>query len=344
LQQNLSLITRFSDISHCSYTKIAMVNVVIGGILVSAIAIVSSVLCQELPVGYNVRSVRGAAAGTGEQCPATQTVRESIKQDLRSLINSTILPALSTQNQTQVVNTTGRACGCGGPGWRRVAYLNMSDPAQVCPSAWELITTPRRSCGRPSSAGAQSCFSAVFPAQNIQYNQVCGRIIGYQYGQPEAFVAGNIGNPQTIDDAYVDGISLTYGNPRQHIWSFAAALDERSGLRAAGDANYGAQCECTDSTDAAMLDVPSYVGNDYFCETGVPTGQTFDSSTFYAADPLWDGRDCGPTSSCCTFNNPPWFCKQLSQLTNADLEVRLCSYNSAAIENTPVQLVEIYTQ
>ena len=26
-------------------------------------------------------------------------------------------------------------------------------------------------------------------------------------------------------------------------------------------------------TDLAMLDVPSYVGNDYFCDTGVPTGQ-----------------------------------------------------------------------
>ena len=315
-----------------------MVNVIVSVVLV--LAVISSILCQDLPVGYNVRSVRGA----GEQCPATQNLRESIKQDLCSLINSTVLPALGrTQNQTQTVNTTGRACGCGGPGWRRVAFLNMSDPAVSCPSAWELTASPR-SCGRPSSAGSQSCFSAVFPAQNIQYDQVCGRIIGYQYGQPEAFVAGNIGNPQTIDGAYVDGISLTYGSPRQHIWSFAAALDERTGLRAAGNGNYRAQCECTDSTDMGMLDVPSYVGNDYFCETGVPSGQTFDSSTFYAADPLWDGRGCGPTSSCCTFNNPPWFCKQLLQSTNANLEVRLCSYSSATFENTPVQLVEIYTR
>ena len=27
------------------------------------------------------------------------------------------------------------------------------------------------------------------------------------------------------------------------------------------------------ATDIAMLDVPSYVGKDYFCETGVPPGQ-----------------------------------------------------------------------
>ena len=26
----------------------------------------------------------------------------------------------------------------------------------------------------------------------------------------------------TIDDAYVDGVSLTHGSPQQHIWTFAA--------------------------------------------------------------------------------------------------------------------------
>ena len=64
----------------------------------------------------------------------------------------------------------------------------------------------------------------------------------------------------------------------------------------------------------------------------------------YADDPLWDGQGCGPTSTCCTFNNPPWFCKQLPQSTNADLEVRLCSFNYASAENTPVELVEIYVK
>ena len=32
----------------------------------------------------------------------------------------------------------------------------------------------------------------------------------------------------------------------------------------------------------------------------------------------------------------------IPQSTNADLEVRLCSANRAAIENTPIELVEIY--
>jgi hypothetical protein len=75
----------------------------------------------------------------------------------------------------------------------------------------------------------------------------------------------------------------------------------------------------------------------------VPPGQRFGEYTsFYADDPLWDGQGCGPNSTCCTFNNPPWFCKQLPQSTNADLEVRLCSRNSARHENTPIELIEIY--
>ena len=49
-------------------------------------------------------------------CPATQDLRESIKQDIHSLIiNGSVLPAFMTQNQTQIGPGYG-ACGCGGRG------------------------------------------------------------------------------------------------------------------------------------------------------------------------------------------------------------------------------------
>ena len=142
---------------------------------------------------------------------------------------------------------------------------------------------------------------------------------------------------RTIDERYVDGVSLTYGNPRQHIWTFANALHEASG----GSVS---KCSCTDPSLPNTTPSPSFVGNDYFCETGVPSDQSWSSRTFHADDPLWDDQGCGPTSTCCTFNNPPWFCKQLPQSSNADLEVRLCLLNSANLENTPVELVEIYVK
>ena len=174
------------------------------------LAIISScTFGQELTVNYNARST----------CSATRDRIESIKEEIRSLIDNSVLPVLKA-------GLENGACGCGGPGWRRVAYVNMSDPTQTCPPAWELITTPRRSCARPCNAGSYSCYSAMFPTQGIQYSQVCGRIIGYQIGQTGAFILENVGNPQTIDGPYVDGVSLTYGNPRQHIWTLANALDE----------------------------------------------------------------------------------------------------------------------
>jgi dynein heavy chain len=176
----------------------------------------------------------------------------------------------------------------------------------------------------------------MFPTQGIQYSQVCGRIIGYQIGQPQAFFLENTDRLQMIDGSYVDGVSLTYGSPRQHIWTFANALDEL------GYGNDYSRCSCTDSSRPNTP--PSFVGNDYFCETGVPPGQQFNNEIFYADDPLWDGQGCGPTSTCCTFNNPPWFCKQLPQSTSADLEIRLCSRSPAAVENTPTELIEIYVK
>ena len=235
------------------------------------LALVSPLLCQEQPhVSYDFKSVEGAG---DKACPLTEGLRDSIHQDVYSLLTS-----------------LQRPCGCGGPGWRRVAYLNMSDTTQTsCPGGWELDTTSKRSCGRPANATGRTCYSVFF--QSLSYSQVCGRIVGYQVGQPQAFFLKNIGLPQTINGPYVDGVSLTYGNPRQHIWTFAVPIQENF------DRHF--LCPCNDNSSVR---VPSYVGNDYFCETGVPTGQTFQNSVFYP-DPLWDGDGCGPTSACCTFNS-----------------------------------------
>ena len=285
------------------------------------LAMFSSVACQEPHESYNFSSIGPSGPG---HCPLTEELREKIHKDVKVFVTSSVVPKLT------------RPCGCGGPGWRRAAYLNMSDPTQTCPLAWELITTPRRSCARPSNAGVRTCYSAMYPTQGIQYSQVCGRIIGYQVGQPQAFI---LSRGRSIDGYYVDGVSLTYGSPRQHIWTFANALLENYLLRFL----YTSTCPCTDVNEQYDINIPSFIGNDYFCETGVPPGQFWTDGFFYADDPLWDGQGCGPTSTCeCTFNNPPWFCKQLPQSTSADLEVSLCSYYPASDENTPVELIEIY--
>ena len=162
-------------------------------------------------------------------------------------------------------------------------------------------------------------------------------MIGYQYYSTDAF--GTPGS-QTIEGYYIDGMSLTHGptGSRQHIWTFAAGLVENN------PATYpDTSCPCADRATALSL-VPSFVGNDYFCESGNP-GLT-SAFMIFANDPLWDGQGCG-AASCCELSYPPgvtapWFCKQLPQTTTDDIEVRICSDQEIANEDTPVELIEIY--
>ena len=103
---------------------------------------------------------------------------------------------------------------------------------------------PKRLCriGIGSTIGA-GYLSTIFDLYGIEYSQVCGKIIGYQDWTPDAF--GQKSLLTSIDSAYVDGISLTHGrNPRKHIWTFAAGLDE-VGSRPTYD------CPCTNKFSLA---------------------------------------------------------------------------------------------
>ena len=46
------------------------------------------------------------------------------------------------------------------------------------------------------------------------YNKVCGQIIGYQVGSTDAF---QFAQQYSIDQQYVDGVSVTYGTLCKHI-------------------------------------------------------------------------------------------------------------------------------
>jgi len=291
-----------------------------------------------------------------------------IDQEIRNLTRNTILPTLrlwlgqtraspvascsalpaycpsqyywvrsSNGTAVQVYCDMNRVCACSRTGgWTRVARLNMSDPSQQCPHEWTLQTytsEPRRLCGWGNHR-ASSCLSTIYNTYGISYNHVCGRVIGY-YHSADAF--GLHAGPQTIEGPYVDGVSLTHGPPgtRQHIWTFAAGLLE-SGLPSSTDAD----CPCAGRL--SLTDVPSFVGNDYICESGNP-GTTC-TSVLYANDPLWDGQGCG-SPPCCEFSYPPgvtapWFCKQLPHATTDDIEVCICIDQPE--DDILVELVELY--
>jgi len=113
-----------------------------------------------------------------------------------------------------------------------------------------------------------TCDSTNFSVP-FSYNKVCGHIVGYQVGSTDAFCpfqevcdyrSGYPSSLQayTIDDAYVDGLSLTHGHPREHIWTFAAAISDVYNMPAF-------VCPCTRAGLSPIV-IPPFVGNDYFCE------------------------------------------------------------------------------
>ena len=277
-------------------------------------------------------------SGTCPSAAVREAARQSILQQVESLVQDQVIPTLHSRPP----------CPCGGPGhWTKIAYLNMTDPTQQCPPNFGLITTPVRGCGR-GSAFSGLCKSVTFPSNGKSYSRVCGRVNAYQRGSTDAFdssVRGifDVQNPG-LEDPYLDGVSLTHGTAgsRQHIWSFASAQYETDPLIAERQFSV---CPCTTSNIFWPFQVPSFVGNNYFCDTG-NTGPGFDFSTIYADDPLWDGEGCDSTSTstCCEFNHPPWFCTTLPQMTTDDIEVRICHDESALNEDNIISLIDIYVR
>ena len=216
---------------------------------------------------------------------------------------------------------------CGGTGgWRRVVYLNFTDPNTPCPSGWQLTSHSKRTCGRVST-GQFTCDSVTFPVSGGDYTRVCGRIIAYQDLSTGAFEPYDDGEVTTIEGSYVSGVSLTHGSPRQHIWTFASGLSEYE------DGNFVCPCDT-----AYNITIPPFVAGDYFCESGRNSGPNI----FHSDDPLWDGDGCTASSTCCSFNNPPYFTKQLPTPTTDDIEARLC--NDYTPEDTPIEFIELYVQ
>ena len=294
---------------------------------------------QEILILQNQLSLQNktiTAALTGTLVRFLNPVRSCKDVPQESLSGDYWIQADETSSPVQVYCDTNRtSCSCNTTGgWMRVANFDMTDPNQNCPAGFQLVnrtSAPLRTCGRPGPVG---CVSITFQTYGVEYSHVCGRVIGYQDQTPAAFVSGHPGESKatTIDSFYVDGVSLTYGqSPRQHIWTFAGAADELTDI-------YG--CPCTQPDISYTGKIPSFVGQDYFCDTG--SREAHQHGVFYADDPLWDGQGCGGNSTCCEFNNPPWFCKQLPQPTTDDIELRICGDSTTWDEDTPIEQIEIY--
>ena len=258
----------------------------------------------------------------GGQCPSVEEM-ERVRNKIHQLVNETVYDIAALYSHT---------CN-GAPGWKRIAFINMTDTSYSCPTGLNLTSYSKRTCGR-SHFDSNGCSSTTFDVGGLPYSQVCGRIKGYQFGLTDAFWQ----YLQGIDGQYVDGISLTHGRSgsREHIWTFAAGLTESN----QNNDLIRYRCACDTSNNDR---VPSFVGSDYFCESGLNSAWS-GQAIFFPDDPLWDGQNCIDNSTCCEFNNPPWFTKTLNASTTDDIELRICNSDPKQREDVPLELIELYVQ
>ena len=129
-------------------------------------------------------------------------------------------------------------------------------------------------CIRGSPAGG--VVALTFPSP-VPIREVKIAISALAFGAPDAFntTASNL----TLNDVYVDGISVTAGNPRVHVLSLA------TGINAAGS-----QCPCNSGAQPK-----AFTGTNVVCDeaTGTPPWNEDDPMFDFEAD----AQDCSPLAS-----------------------------------------------
>ena len=182
----------------------------------------------------------------------------------------------------------------------------------TCPSPWYKITVNGKDmCRVPSDTSG--CSSVTYHLFGAEYNQVRGFIRGYQKGTTDGFRA-NHEDDLGIDEAYVDGVSITIGYPRSHVWTYAA------GLCSDGNEPKG-NCPCSVTHGP---NPPSFVGENYYCQSG---SQWLPDHDTYSNQSLWQGTDCtNEKNNCCANVGLPWFYRNFPSIVYDDIEVRIC-YN-----------------
>ena len=287
----------------------------------------SSAVCTELPVRLAGRVVPPSDSEE-PTCPSDaerQSIREDLDADLDQLIESNL----------HIFQNLAVPVQCPGVGWVKVVDFNLeTNSEKPCPGAWEKnIDEGVPHCRIPNTQSNEICASANFSTNSLSYSQVCGRLKGYQIGQPSAFLPSSE-NP-FIDDPYLDGAFIARGSPRQHVWSFGAGFSSTQGF-----GTHRCFCSVHSGPFINKRFPREFVGNNSFCESG--TDGEPDIGSFYSLNPLWDAEGCPDGSQCCS-RGGPYFSTTLPGATCDPLEVRMCVYDTNLV-NIGLSVIELYVK
>ena len=110
---------------------------------------------------------------------------------------------------------------------------------------------------------------------------------------------------------YMDGVSVTYGSPMRHLWTYTASFDNASAIY---------HCPCSPEPGPQP---PSFVGSHYYC---ADNGHAWRRWTFTPANHAWSNTSqCTAGGTCCDNTDMPWFHRQLDTSSSDEVQIRLCS-------------------
>ena len=155
-----------------------------------------------------------------DSCYAGKSCRDIYNNNIASRGRSGYYWINNTNSAGKVYCDMELTCGGITGGWMRIADVDTTQ-GDNCPTGWRKITQPRPLCR--GSGDAAGCYSAYFSNNKAEYNSICGKLRGYQQGSTAAFLA-EFAPSCTIDIPYLDGVSVTVGKPRKHVWSYATGL------------------------------------------------------------------------------------------------------------------------
>ena len=216
-----------------------------------------------------------------------------------------------------------------GKGWLKVADLDMTR-GDKCPKEWrEILVNGIKVCRSPNDS--PDCYSTVYTVNNTRYQKMRGFVRGYQKNSPDSFDSRQ--GVRGINEAYVDGVSITIGNPRKHVWTYVVGYTDSQNVPTSN-------CPCAPTPGPAP---PAFVGEYYYCESG-NNGQR-SNGHFFTDDPLWDGAGCTHSrNTCCNIVGLPWFLREFSTVQQEDIEVRICTDEYYTNEAVLVDKLQLYVQ
>ena len=217
-------------------------------------------------------------------------------------------------------------------GWQKIADFDATKKHKSeCPTKeWKKTKINGTEMCRSVNDTA-GCYSAIFSVSGIKYHKIRGMVRGYQQGSTDSFDSRR--GHRGINIPYVDGVSITLGHPRKHVWTYMVGCSD-------DHAHPTSNCPCAAVPGPAP---PSFVGENYHCESG--NRGPFEYGTHYTDDPLWDGAGCFHiNNNCCTNPGLPWFYREFPTAQDEDIEVRICTDQNYSDEAVLVDQLKLFIQ